>query len=103
MSDGCSREAFAGLGRGDVPVASRGDCLFHDKAANAQRAGAGALVILDYPQTRRGLPSATLGRPDIRIPVVLVSFDGFQGSGPGSAVRVRVEAVSRPSRIIRQL
>ena len=96
--NGCGAGAFAGLRSGEIPLAGRGECFFREKARNAERAGAPALVVVGEVSSRRGVASGTLGVPGIRIPVVLVSFDALGESGPGSRVRVSVDAVSRSSR-----
>ncbi len=90
--DGCTAEAFTGLGSGDIPLVSRGVCFFREKARNAERAGASALVVAEQVRSRRGVPSGTLAAPGIRIPVVLVSFDALGDVGPGSLVRISVNA-----------
>jgi Zn-dependent M28 family amino/carboxypeptidase len=94
VGDGCSSSGFPTLAPDELPVAARGGCFFHEKATNAQRAGARALVIVDYARTRRGLPSATLGVPGVRIPVVLVSARALGPATTGTRVRVEVDAVS---------
>jgi Zn-dependent M28 family amino/carboxypeptidase len=93
--DGCSAEAFAGLGSGEIPIVSRGVCFFREKARNAERAGAGALVVAERVRSRRGVPSGTLAAPGIRIPVVLASFEALGDVGSGSTVRISVEAETR--------
>ena len=67
---GCSSEEFAGLRTDEVPLVSRGECFFREKAFNAERAGARALVVTDISPTRRGVPSGTLAAPGLHIPVV---------------------------------
>ena len=42
---GCSRQDFAQLGEGALALVDRGQCFFRDKARNAERAGARALVV----------------------------------------------------------
>jgi aminopeptidase Y len=96
--DGCSAEAFAGLRSGEVPLVSRARCFFRQKARNAERAGAEAIVVFEPVESRRGVPSGTLAVPGIRIPVVLVSSRALGDAGDGSSVRVKVDAVSRRGR-----
>ena len=97
-ANGCDHGNFGALGGGEIPLVGRGECLFREKARNAELAGAPALVVVGEVQSRRGVPSGTLGVPGIRIPVVLVSFDALGESGVGSTVRIGVDAVSRSSR-----
>ena len=89
--DGCSVSDFAGVPRGDIALLDRGTCFFRIKARNAARAGAGAVVISDvYGKTP---VSATLIRPGIRIPVLIVTAPAAR-SIEGRTLRVRVDAVS---------
>jgi Zn-dependent M28 family amino/carboxypeptidase len=92
---GCDAAAFAGIGAGEIPLVGRGDCFFREKARNAERAGARALVVVGEVLTPRGVPSGTLGGPGARIPVVLVSARALGDAGDGSSVRLGVDAVSR--------
>jgi hypothetical protein len=73
LRNGCAAEEFTGLAEGDVPVVGRSVCFFRMKAANAERAGAPALIVVDDSPTSRGVPSGTLAIQGIDIPVVLVS------------------------------
>jgi Iap family predicted aminopeptidase len=92
---GCDAGAFAGLRSGEIPLVGRGECFFREKARNAERAGARALVVVGEVLTPRGVPSGTLGTPGTRIPVVLVSTRALGDAGDGSSVRVGVDASSR--------
>ncbi|HMJ96493.1 MAG TPA: M20/M25/M40 family metallo-hydrolase [Thermoleophilaceae bacterium] len=91
LGDGCGAAQYSGLGAGDVPLVTRGICFFREKAFNAQKAGARALVVIDDSATRRGVPSGTLAAPGIRIPVVLVADTLVREGAP---VRVEVDASS---------
>jgi hypothetical protein len=91
LLSGCSSEEYTGLGAGDVPLVSRGECFFRAKAFTAQAAGARALVVIDTSATRRGVPSGTLAGPGVRIPVVFVSSQSVRDD---AEVRVDVDAVS---------
>jgi len=95
---GCSEDDFAGLGPRDIPLVDRGICFFRDKARNAERAGAGALVVSETVRTRRGVPSGTLAGPGVQIPVVLVSQRALGDHADGARASVAVEAVSRRGR-----
>src|SRR5215207_2048088 len=86
---GCAAGDYGGLGRGDVAVADRGVCTFSDRARFAQRAGAGALLVV----SDRGAPfSGSLGAPGVRIPVLAVAERA--GGALRGRLRVRVDAVS---------
>ena len=55
----------------------RGTCTFHDKALNAQKPGAAAVLIFNEGQAdlgRDGLLLGTLGTPDFNIPILGLSF-----------------------------
>jgi hypothetical protein len=91
LGNGCEAEQFSGLGADDLPLVTRGICFFREKAFNAQKAGARALMVIDDSPTRRGVPSGTLAAPGIRIPVVLVSATLVRD---GARVRVNVDASS---------
>jgi Zn-dependent M28 family amino/carboxypeptidase len=67
--NGCSPGDFAGV-RGRIALASRGSCFIFQKAQNAARGGAAALVVFN-PQP--GPIDATLGDPDASpIPVAAI-------------------------------
>jgi Iap family predicted aminopeptidase len=90
----CAASDFDGLDPGEIPLAGRGQCFTREKAANAERAGAKALVVQEDLTSRRGVPSGTLVMPGIRIPVVVVSTRALGYEGGGSQARVSVEATS---------
>jgi Iap family predicted aminopeptidase len=91
---GCSRGDFRALEEGEVAVGARGECLFRDKARNAEAAGAAALLIVDGESDEP--PSATLVAPGIRIPVLTVG--AAAGRELGARVQVEVDAVSERRR-----
>jgi aminopeptidase Y len=64
------------------------------KAANAARAGARALIVVDDAPTRQGVPSGTLAIQGIRIPVLLVADSALAAAADGDPVNVAVSAVS---------
>ena len=94
LDSGCEADEYSGLGTGDVPLVSRGVCFFREKALNAQRAGATALVVVDESPTERGVPSGTLAVPGIQIPVVLVA-DSVARDGARVAVDVEADSGRR--------
>src|SRR5918994_522219 len=88
---GCSRADYDGLRRGEIALARRGVCTFSSRARLAQRAGAGALLVI----SDRGAPfSGSLGAPDAKIPVLAVSTAPGRELAGRSRVRVRVDAIS---------
>jgi hypothetical protein len=95
---GCAAADFAGLKEGEIPLVDRGHCFFRQKARNAERAGAEALVVAEDVRSRRGVPSGTLAIPGIRIPVVLLSSRALGDAGSGTTAMVTVDAESRGGR-----
>ena len=95
VGDGCERADFAGLGEGEIAVAVRGACFFRVKAENAERAGAGAVVVVDEDSGGE-VPAATLGGVGVRIPAVIVG--GAAGVEEGVRVRLTVDATSERRR-----
>src|SRR5215210_3841676 len=91
---GCAAADFDGLDPGEIPLVGRGECFTRVKAANAQRAGARALVVQEDLRSRRGVPSGTLAMPGIRIPVVVLSTRALGDEGGGSQAKVSVDAGS---------
>ena len=64
-----------GCGSQTLEQRQRGTCTFHDKALNAQAAGASAVIIFNEGQPgRTDVLSGTLGAPDFTIPVIGISF-----------------------------
>jgi hypothetical protein len=88
---GCSAADFASLRRGEIALVDRGTCFFRIKARNAARAGAAAVVISDVHG--RTPVAATLIRPGIRIPVLVVTAPAAERIA-GRTVTLRVDAVS---------
>jgi Zn-dependent M28 family amino/carboxypeptidase len=74
-SAGCEAANFTGFTPGNVALIQRGTCTFHDKALNAQNAGAAAVIIFNEGQPgRTDTLFGTLGSPDFTIPVIGISF-----------------------------
>jgi Zn-dependent M28 family amino/carboxypeptidase len=97
-SAGCLASNFAGFVPGNVALIQRGTCNFAVKAANAQAAGASAVIIFNEGQPgRTDTLAGTLGTPDFTIPVIGTSFaigqelHNLLAMGP---VTVRVETVT---------
>jgi len=95
---GCNAGDFEDLQEGEIPLVGTGICFFRDKARNAERAGAQALVVLEEVRSRRGIPSGTLVVSGTGIPVVIVSARALGSPGPGSKLRLVVDAISRRER-----
>jgi len=95
-TSGCEASDFAGFdftGPNDIALIQRGTCTFGVKAANAEAAGAEAVIIFNQGNdpTREGLIVGTLAPSVVGIPVVGASFaDGVALAQPGSTARVRV-------------
>jgi Zn-dependent M28 family amino/carboxypeptidase len=73
-TSGCEAADFAAFPVGAIALVQRGTCTFETKAANAQAAGATAVLIFNEGQPgRQEALSGTLGRP-FDLPVVGLSF-----------------------------
>lgn len=105
-SSGCEPEDFAALdfsGATDIALVQRGTCSFGIKAANAQAAGAEAVIIFNQGDTpdREALIVGTL-LPDgaaVTVPVVGASFaQGEALSAPDSTATVSVDFLLRSSK-----
>jgi Zn-dependent M28 family amino/carboxypeptidase len=99
----CEAADFAGFTAGNIAFAQRGFCSFAQKAANAEAAGASALIVTNQgtttPEDRTGMFFGTLGAPGTAIPVVSMHWlDGLElvdllGAGPVT-MRVSVDVES---------
>ena len=78
VGDGCRRADFGRLDKGEIALAVRGACFFRVKADNAERAGAGALLVVDEDSGGE-VPAATLGGVGTRIPALIAG--GAAGVG----------------------
>ena len=83
-STGCSAQEFANFRRGDIALLERGDCAYDAQVANAEEAGASAVIFYDpqfHPQTRgeddRLIEGSTMQRPRLHrqatIPVIALA------------------------------
>ncbi|MET4159804.1 M28 family metallopeptidase [Agromyces sp. PvR057] len=101
VDSGCEVEDFTGLdftGPSDIALIQRGTCEFGVKAANAQAAGAEAVIIFNQGNTpeRSGLITGTLfgeNTEPLDIPVVGASFEqGVALAQAGSTASIFVPA-----------
>jgi Zn-dependent M28 family amino/carboxypeptidase len=96
-TSGCEAEDFATFVPGNVALVQRGTCSFADKAANAEAAGASAVIVFNEGQAgRTEAIGGTLFEPGLTIPVVGVSFDtgaALAGS-PGASVHIALSNLS---------
>ncbi len=69
-AQGCETGDFASFERGSVALLRRGTCTFEQKAGNAQRAGASAVIVFD--PSGEGSFSGSLRGPGIEIPALSV-------------------------------
>ncbi|GGI07740.1 M28 family metallopeptidase [Egicoccus halophilus] len=97
LNSGCEAADFAGFPTGDIALVQRGSCPFGQKAANAEAAGARAMVLFNTGNVpaNEGLIVGTLlpAFEGATIPVVGASYEqGVALAQPGSTARVRVDA-----------
>jgi Zn-dependent M28 family amino/carboxypeptidase len=103
-TSGCEASDFAGFPRGAVALLRRGTCFMFLKARNAKAAGASAVLIANEGVPGRTAPiAATLVRPGIGIPVLMISSalgSELARSARAGTVRVRISlsVVSKPAR-----
>jgi Zn-dependent M28 family amino/carboxypeptidase len=98
-TSGCEASDFAGFPAGSIALIQRGACTFETKAANAQAAGATAVIVMNQGNgpDRLGSFSGTLGRP-FTLPVVGASFAVGQdlAAPAGTVARVVTSTVNEP-------
>ncbi len=94
-TSGCEAADFAGFVSGSIALVQRGTCTFAIKAANAQAAGASAVIIFNQGNTplREDLIVGTLAPVTASIPVVGASFAaGVSLAQTGSTATVTTPA-----------
>jgi Zn-dependent M28 family amino/carboxypeptidase len=89
VGDACETEDFEPLDPGDIAFTGFGTCFLWRKTVNARKAGASALVV-QAKGTERGVASATLAVPNLKLPVVLMSDK--VPARDGDAVNLQVNA-----------
>ena len=93
-TSGCEAADFAGFTAGNIALVQRGTCPFGQKVANAQAAGASAVVVFNEGQEgRTDLVQGTLGAPGATIPAIGVPY-ALGSTLDGDTLRVAVQAVS---------
>jgi hypothetical protein len=93
-SSGCEPGDLNALRRGEIALLQRGTCTLRQKALNAQRAGAVAVLILnDGRPGRTGTFGGSLQRPGVRVPVLALS--SAVGAELARAARPRLRVVVR--------
>jgi hypothetical protein len=93
-TDGC--ESLVGFPAGAIALVDRGGCGFVVKAANAQAAGASALIVAN---NEPGAPFTMGGNdPTIEIPSVMISLDDGNTIKAGLPATGSVSATAAPSR-----
>ena len=95
-TSGCQAEDFAGFRAGNVALLQRGACAFRAKVANAQAAGASAVLIFNTGLPgEEGVVAGTLGEPGVAaVPVVGLSYAAGRALLGGGEVTVTAETVS---------
>ena len=99
---GCAAGDFAGFPAGAIALVQRGTCSFRIKAANAQAAGATAVIVMNEGQPgRTAAVAGTLGEPTMTLPVIGTTYaiglelsNGTTNGATGSTARVRVDRVN---------
>jgi Zn-dependent M28 family amino/carboxypeptidase len=75
FTSGCEAGDFAGFTRGNIALLQRGTCPFAQKVANAEAAGAVAVVLFnDGRPGNTGLIMGSLGAPVTSLPVIGTTF-----------------------------
>jgi len=95
-TSGCEAEDFTGFVRGNVALLQRGTCPFAQKAANAEKAGASAVLIFNSgTEGNEGVVQGTLGTPGATtLPVVGLSYAAGTALLAGGTVTVTTQVVS---------
>jgi hypothetical protein len=103
-TSGCSSADFAGFVPGNIALIQRGTCFFDQKVANAEAAGASAVVI--FNEGNPGRTALFVGglSGDQHIPVVFASYAvgtqllGQYVPGSGPVLTIDVKAIDDPNR-----
>jgi Zn-dependent M28 family amino/carboxypeptidase len=91
-TSGCEATDFTGFAAGTVALVQRGTCPFGAKAANAEAAGASAVIVFNNVE---GPLNGTLGAPGVTIPVIGVPTTlGRELAASGTTVDLAVDSTS---------
>lgn len=98
-TSGCEAADFDGFTAGNIALIQRGTCTFALKAANAEAAGAVAVIIFNEGQPgREDLFGGTLGSPDFNVPILSASFafgvELYDLIDNGLKLRIKTNAIS---------
>jgi hypothetical protein len=103
-ASGCATSDFTGFVAGNIALIQRGTCSFAQKVANAEAAGASAVVIFNEGNPgRTGLLNGSLAGNET-IPVVFTSYAvgtqllGQYVPGTGPVLTIDVKAIDDPNR-----
>ena len=105
-TSGCEAEDFAGFPEDDIALIQRGSCDFAVKAANAEAAGASAVIIFNQGNNppdpeRQGVVFGTLGETVVNIPVVGADFAlGEEAAGLIPELEMRVSVAVQDIEIV---
>jgi Peptidase family M28/PA domain len=111
---GCSAKEFANFHRGDIAILRHGDCAYDAQVANAEHAGASAVILYDLqsqPEARgkedRAIEGSTMQRPRLyrqaTIPVVAVASPALAadllgqiaaGESPVAHLQIRMQTTT---------
>ncbi|HEU0024355.1 MAG TPA: M28 family peptidase, partial [Thermoleophilaceae bacterium] len=95
VGTGCTQGEVAAIDAGDIAVALPRRCLFRVKAANARRAGAAGLLIVD-PARGAEASTGTLVEPGPHLPAAILRRGLAPRLRAGVRARLRVDAESGP-------
>ena len=105
-TSGCETSDFAAFPKGSVALLQRGSCTFRVKVSNAVAAGASAVLVMNEGNPGRGgVFSATLGPPQVRVPVIATSSEvgetlrgGARDGATGARALVATDVVAETRR-----
>ncbi len=105
-TSGCETSDFAAFPKGSVALLQRGSCTFRVKVSNAVAAGASAVLVMNEGNPgRRDVFSATLGPPQVRVPVIATSSEvgetlrgGARDGATGARALVATDVVAETRR-----
>lgn len=93
-TSGCETADFAGFPAGSVALIQRGTCTFDDKVANAQAAGAAAVIVMNQgTEGRTGVVDGYVADDaPVEVPVLGTSFEiGMELAADGTEVHLAAQ------------